>query len=99
MQLKGARDPSSILEVRRLGPLPILNSFLSRLEVDRLLSEAVPTTDARCVLEHNKALGVLLRTIVVEREPIYVATGQDEPPFHRNHRTPGPLRLQGVWGL
>ena len=71
MQVKGSRDPSSLLEVRRLGPLPILNSFLARLDVDRLLGETVPTSDARCALEHSKALGVLLRTIVVEREPIY----------------------------
>jgi hypothetical protein len=60
-----------LLEFRRLGPLPILNSFLAKLGLDELLGETVPTTDARCALEHAKALGVLLRTIVVEREPIY----------------------------
>jgi len=71
MQVKGTRDSRLRLEVRRLGPLPILNFFLDRLHVDRLLGEAVPSADARCALEHAKALGVLLRTIVVEREPIY----------------------------
>jgi transposase len=71
MLVKGTLDSRLLLEVRRLGPLPILNSFLARLDLDRLLGDTVPTTDARCALEHAKALGVLLRTIVVEREPIY----------------------------
>jgi Domain of unknown function (DUF4277) len=31
----------------------------------------VPTTDRRCTVAHAQALGVLLRSIVVEREPIY----------------------------
>jgi transposase len=71
VQVKGSGDSRLLLEVRRLGPLPILNSFLAKLGLDELLEEAVPTTDARCAIEHAKALGVLLRTIVVEREPIY----------------------------
>src|ERR1017187_3453019 len=33
----------------------------------------VPTTDPRCRVSNAKALGVLLRSIVVEREPIYRA--------------------------
>lgn len=31
----------------------------------------MPTTDGRCAVAHARALGVLLRSIVVEREPIY----------------------------
>jgi transposase len=31
----------------------------------------VPTTDRRCAVPHARALGVLLRSIIVEREPIY----------------------------
>lgn len=31
----------------------------------------MPTTDRRCTVAHALALGVLLRSIVVEREPIY----------------------------
>jgi transposase len=59
------------LRTERLGPLPILNHLLGRLEVDRLLDRFVPTKDRRCRLEWSKALGVLLRSIVVEREAIY----------------------------
>jgi len=38
-----------------------------------LLEKYVPTTDPRCRVPHAKALGMLLRSIVVEREPIYRA--------------------------
>ncbi len=36
-----------------------------------LLERYVPTTDKRCIVPHALALGVLLRSIVVEREPLY----------------------------
>jgi transposase len=61
----------SRLVVERLGPLPILNHMLERLDVEGLLDRFVPTTDRRTPLPHAKALGVLLRSILVEREPIY----------------------------
>ena len=36
-----------------------------------LLDQYAPATDRRCALPHALALGVLLRSIAVEREPIY----------------------------
>jgi hypothetical protein len=59
------------LTTERLGPLPLVNHFICRLGLIELLDRYVPTTDRRCVLPHAAALGVLLRSIVVEREPIY----------------------------
>jgi len=59
------------LRAERLGPLPILNHLLGRMEVDGLLDRFVPTKDRRCRLDWAKALGVLLRSIIVEREAIY----------------------------
>lgn len=59
------------LRTERLGPLPIVNHFLERLGVEDLLNRFVPTLDQRYILGHAKALGVLLRSIIVEREPIY----------------------------
>jgi len=59
------------LQTQRLGPLPLINHVLHRLRLDALLAEAVPTTDRRQQLAHAKALGVLLRSVLVEREPIY----------------------------
>jgi transposase len=61
----------SRLVVERLGPLPLLNHLLDRLGVERLLNRFVPTNDPRTPLSHAKALGVLLRSILVEREPVY----------------------------
>lgn len=66
-----ARRSSFVLETERLGPLPVVNHFLDRLDLEALLDRFVPTEDRRYSLPHAKALGVLLRSIVVEREPIY----------------------------
>lgn len=65
--------PTDALELRRerLGPLPVINRFLDRLGLDRLLERFVPTTDRRVRLPFSKGLGLLLRSILVEREAIY----------------------------
>jgi transposase len=55
----------------RLGPLPLVNHFLQRLGLAALLEKYVPTNDRRAALSHATALGVLLRSLIVEREPIY----------------------------
>jgi transposase len=59
------------LRTERLGPLPIINHFIERLELETLLERFVPTKDKRVRLPYAKGLGVLLRSILVEREPIY----------------------------
>lgn len=59
------------LKSERLGPLPLLNHFIARLGLEELLGRFVPTHDRRCALPYGTALGVLLRSILVEREPIY----------------------------
>ena len=66
-----APNNSIELRVERMGPLPIVNHFLRRLDLDALLEKFVATDDPRCELPYAKALGVLLRSIIVEREPIY----------------------------
>jgi transposase len=59
------------LSTERLGPLPLVNVFLDRLDLPRLLGRFVPTEDRRVRLPFSRALGVLLRSLIVEREPIY----------------------------
>ena len=59
------------LRTERLGPLPIINHVLHRLGLEALLDQAVPTADRRCDVSYARALGVLLRSVIVEREPIY----------------------------
>ena len=58
------------LHSERLGPLPIVNHFVERVGLQPLLDRYVPS-DMRCTVPHARALGVLLRSIIVEREPIY----------------------------
>ena len=67
------RITGSDLTVRseRLGPLPLINNVIRRLGLDVLLGEFVPTTDRRQHVPHAKALGLLLRSVLVEREPVY----------------------------
>jgi transposase len=73
MQVRTPRSADFSLKTERLGPLPLINHFLQRMGLAALLDKHVPTTDARCRVPHAQALGVLLRSIVVEREPIYRA--------------------------
>src|SRR5215470_12443516 len=60
----------STLLIERLGPLPIINHFIARMGLDDALARHVPS-DQRSLVPHARALGVLLRSIIVEREPIY----------------------------
>lgn len=59
------------LQSERLGPLPLVNHFLERLGLEALLDRFVPTLDRRVRLPYAKALLVLLRSVLVEREPLY----------------------------
>jgi transposase len=59
------------VQVDRLGPLPLITHILGRLGVPALLAQHVPTPPARCALPYATGLGVLLRSIIVERTPIY----------------------------
>ena len=59
------------LHTERLGPLPLVNHFLARMGLQALLERYVPTADRRSAVTHAQALGVLLRSILVEREPVY----------------------------
>ena len=58
------------LQSERLGPLPLVNHFIERIGLEEMLHRHVPS-DARCAIPHARALGVLLRSLIVEREPIY----------------------------
>ena len=72
MALQPPLSPSALgVLAERLGPLPLVNHFIDRIGLEfKLLDRHVPS-DARCAVPHARALGVLLRSIIVEREPIY----------------------------
>jgi transposase len=65
-----AKGAGFTLHTERLGPLPLINHFIERLGLHDTLSRHI-ASDARCAVSHASALGVLLRSIIVEREPIY----------------------------
>jgi transposase len=73
MQARSSRPANFSLKTERLGPLPLVNHFLERMGLAALLEKHVPTADKRCRVPHAQALGMLIRSIVVEREPIYRA--------------------------
>lgn len=64
-------SPSHLtLQSQRLGPLPLINHVLRRLDLEAVLARALPESRRQRV-SHAKALGVLLRSVLVEREPVY----------------------------
>jgi len=59
------------LESQRLGALPIVDRFLARMGVAALLDRHLPAGDARVSLPAATAIGVLVRNLCLEREPLY----------------------------
>jgi transposase len=70
MQVRLQQRARFNLQSERLGPLPLVNQFIERIGLEDALQRHVPS-DARCAVPHARALGVLLRSLIVEREPIY----------------------------
>ncbi len=58
-------------ESKVVGALPIINHFLRLLGLDELFQRFLPETDPRSLLSPAIGLGVLLRNILVSREPLY----------------------------
>ena len=59
------------LSSQTLGALPILNRLLQRIRLEEFLHAALPTHDAHTKLSPVKALLVLLRNLLLSREPMY----------------------------
>jgi len=59
------------LRTERLGALPVVNHFLERLRLESHLEAFVSTDDRRIRMPYAKALGVLVRSLLLEREPMY----------------------------
>jgi transposase len=66
-----ARSGPFQLASQRLGPLPVVNHFLARLGLHRLLAEYLPAEDRRVKLAPATAIGVVVRNLVLHREPVY----------------------------
>ncbi len=68
------------LRTEILGALPVVNHFLDRLGVGRLLERHVPHDDRRLRLAPATAIGVVVRNLVTHRAPVY-ALGEWAAPF------------------
>lgn len=55
----------------QLGALPLIDHFLARIDVAGTLARHLPAGDARTTLPAATAIGVLVRNLCVEREPLY----------------------------
>ncbi|MHB8593398.1 MAG: DUF4277 domain-containing protein, partial [Acidimicrobiales bacterium] len=73
-------DPGQFrLRAEVLGAMPIIDAYLSLLGAGDLLAAFVPG-DGRMKLAPARALGVLVRNLVLHREPVY-ALGEWAAPF------------------
>jgi transposase len=54
-----------------VGAVPILNHFLKRLDLEVLLERHLPAEDARTTVPTATGLLLLVRNVLVSREPIY----------------------------
>jgi transposase len=66
-----ARAAGTTLRSHAVGALPILDNILQRMRLEEFLRDCLPPEDRRTKLSPAKALLVLLRNLLVSREPIY----------------------------
>jgi len=58
------------LETEIVGSLPIVNHYIERLGIEDILSKHITTPNKR-KLDPVTCIGILLRNIIIEREPLY----------------------------
>jgi transposase len=66
-----AHAPQGTLRTYQIGALPILNHFLRRMGLEETLRDLLGPDDPRAKLPTSTALLVLLRNLLVAREPVY----------------------------
>jgi len=64
----------------QLGAMPVINHFLDRIALSELLDHHVPANDRRLRVDPGVVLGVVVRNLVLHREPVY-ALGEWAAPF------------------
>ena len=66
-----SKGRSRTLNTRRIAALPILDHFLRRLRLREFLRDHLPHEDGRTRVPTATALLVLLRNMLISREPLY----------------------------
>ena len=94
------------LEFFQVGALPVANHFLKRLRMGEILASYLPGPDRRQKLSPTRALMVLVRNLLISREPLY-GVGAWAKPFEPSLLDMSPLevaflnddRLGGRWNI
>ena len=68
---RSKKERRRTLNSRRIAALPILDHFLRRLRLREFLSDHLPNEDGRTRIPTATALLVLLRNLLISREPLY----------------------------
>lgn len=68
---KLARSGQHSLRSVKVGVLPIVNRLLRRLRLEELLRQYLPVEDKRVKVPAAKAILVLVRNLLISREPLY----------------------------
>jgi transposase len=66
-----ARGASTTLRSYAVGGLPLINHILQRMRLPEILRQQLPADDSRVKLPTHRALMVLVRNVLMSREPIY----------------------------
>ena len=71
--IPGQQAQAGDLQVRTyvIGAVPLVNHFLERMQLGRFLREYLPADDVRTELSTDRALLVLVRNLLICREPMY----------------------------
>jgi transposase len=66
-----AKHSGQTLTSHAVGVLPIINRILKRMRFEEILKDYLPREDGRTKLPTSRTLLVLLKNILISREPIY----------------------------
>ena len=90
---KLTRTPGFTLRSYEVGALPLVNHLLERMRLEELLRQHLPPDDPRCVLPTSRVLLVLVRNVLLSREPVY-AVGEWAARFAPICSTSGSTRCR-----
>jgi len=66
-----AQAPGLTLRSYQVGALPLVNQVLERIRLEQFFGEYLPADDPRCQFPTAQALLVLVRNVLMSREPVY----------------------------
>lgn len=76
---RGLGRPKRRVESRTWGALPLVNPFIERVGLDDILGRYLPSRDPRQKLPPARAIGVLVRNLIVSRRPLYALSEWASP--------------------